>query len=139
MNLALWIMLASGIVAIIFFILLQAESAQNKRLVLSRLRSNLDTKIVFMQKRSNEWSGYFGTGSLRILLHYLAHQVLSVVLKIIKFSEKSLGKLRHRNKMVAKAVKDRDRNHLDHIAEHKESTALSDKEKQDLKAKSLEE
>lgn len=136
---SLSVMLISGILLAAFLILLQAESAQNKRLVLSRVRSRWDIMITTWQERGSTWSKHFGAGSLRILLHYLAHQVLGLILYIIHFVEDNLDALRHRNKVIARAVKDRDKNHLDHIAEHKESTALSDTEKQTLRERHLEE
>ncbi len=131
-------MAVSGVLSLILFIVFKAEAAKGRRIFLSTFRHYLDQQI---SKRGNSWAlwkKYFGASSFRLFLHYLLHQGLGATLFVISFIENKLHDLRRKNKNIAKVVVGSDRdNHLHHIAMHKKSTALSEKEKEGLKERSM--
>ena len=134
----MYVMVGSGILFLVFFLLFKAEESSNKRFFLGRLRANLDAKLEDHHRRGEAWRHYFGASSLRLFLHYLLHQFLSSLLFLVKKLEYVLNRLRSHNKNVAKDVKQvRGDGHLSHIAAHKASVALTDEEKAELRERKL--
>ena len=106
--------------------------------MLSRVRAWFDVKVSLAHMHLNRFSPRFGGGSLRVLFHYVLHQVLGVILFIIRAVESRLNKLRHHNKLVARTATWTDENgHLHHIAMHKKEMALSPEEIEARKHRSL--
>lgn len=108
------------------------EDIQGKRVFLTSLRLKLDGVAVFILTKLSAVISFFTNGFVRLLLHYGAHSVLKRILNFIRKLEKKVEDLVRQNKMVAKRIgSNKKRNHLDEIAEHKEETALSEKEKEE--------
>lgn len=132
-------MLTSGVTSLLLIVLFQIEKHKSDRIVLSGVRAKLDVWLVHSESTLAKLSAHFGTGSLRIMLHFVLHKSLNGIIHTINFVEDKLHQLRHHNKVIAKAVTEarQEGGHLSQIAAHKETTALSDKEKADLKHRSL--
>lgn len=139
-SIPLMIAAASAVLLTIWFLIIQAETNRGRRLFLGGTRSRLDIGLVSWQQNLNQAASRFGAGTLRLTMHFVMHQLLGLVLLIIKFVETRVHGLRKRNKIVAMgaAISDSAKNHLHHIAEHKESTALTETQKKRLRKKSLE-
>lgn len=138
MSIALWILGITSFLLVSLLILLGIESRKGQRVFLSGVRSWLDAKVTRLSYHTSHFKMRFGAGSLRILFHFITHRLLGFLLKILQFFESLLTKLQRRNRAIAKSVREeQEKNHLDLIAEHKESTALTAAEKQDLKDRSI--
>lgn len=138
----LWISAASGALLVFLYLLLRAERIQRRRLLLPELRFKLDVileeKLTKIQT-SKQRLGYF---NLRLIGHFILHQLLGVILYFIRTTESIVDKLRVRNKVAAHSAKkviksNVEKNHLDHITEHKETIALSDEEKKRIKNEAI--
>lgn len=140
MPLPFWTMIVSAALLFILFALLQAEQSRGRRLVLVRARASADLKLVELQAWQKRKSYGLRHLNLRVFFHFILHQLLGLVLLIIGWTERQLNYLRSHNRLVAhKARRIGNPNHLDHIAHHKVSTALSAKEKETRKERSLNE
>jgi hypothetical protein len=138
MGMSFYVMLVSGGLLAIFYVLLQAESARGQRLLWPSGRNFLDSKLRQYNEQWIHWKQYVGASSFRLFLHYVLHQFLSSVLYLVRKLETGLNHLRKRNRKIAKEVKSHQvDNHLTHIAAHKASVALSGEEKAALRERTL--
>ena len=107
-------------------------------MVLGMVRDWIDERLASLQRRLSHFTLHFGSGYVRILFHFIAHRVLDWLLKILKGFQGLLNRLQKHNKVKAKTIREeQEKNHLDLIAEHKVTTALTEAEKQELKDRSI--
>lgn len=81
---------------------------------------------------------YVGSGAGRVGLHYLVHRLLRACGLFLQWLYSRVEYWRRRNRRIARTVQAaRTETHLTAIAEHKQSTALTEAEKINLKEKTL--
>ncbi len=140
MSTSLLIVSISAGLLVLFFVLFQIEGQRQRRLILATTRGRLDIWLIRSEFYTKRLSTHLGSGTLRIALHFVLHNTLGAVLYMIKWSEARLHRLRQSNKNIAKAVTEaRTQTHLSQIAEHKETVALSESEKEERRNRSLHE
>ncbi len=139
MTISLWVFLLSALALLLFVILFNLESKKGQRIFLSRFRSYFDDLIIKSKLWQVKTGVHFSSGSVRILLHFVLHKLLNVILNLLRYFETALSHLQRRNRNLAKAVRvAEEKTHLDLIAEHKDSVALSPEDKELLKRRSIE-
>ena len=135
---SLYVFVGSGVALLLFSLFLKAENIQNRRLFLVGLRDKFDRGLLALYRSLSRFSNFLSGKILRLSIHFIVHQVLVVILAILKFLESHISRLQWRNRISARRVRlTETKNHLDLIAEHQEENALTDKEKQKLKERSL--
>ncbi len=138
MFISLYVFLGTGVALILYTFFLKAESIQGRRLALSGVRQKLDSGLGSVAKGLSKVSNFVSSQVIRLSIHFVVHQFLVLILAILKFLESHISKLQWRNRILARRVRlTETKNHLDLIAEHQEENALTDKEKQQLKDKSM--
>lgn len=139
MNVTLVILAVSGSLLLFFAVLFHIESVRGNRLLLNGVRVWLDEQVHRIHFLLTHMTIHFGSGSVRMAFHFVAHKLLAILLWVLHSLESSLAQIQKRNRAVARSVRrEQEKTHLDLIAEHKESSALSDDDKQKLKDKSIE-
>lgn len=98
-------MLGSGLGLLGMVLLFRAEDVGGRRFALRGWRDRADLYLERHSGLFKKLKRFFGTSSLRLLLHYVLHQILSLVLFIIGFLEDRLHRLRMKNKVVAKVIR----------------------------------
>lgn len=124
MSIVIYIMLGSGIALLGSVFLFKAEAVGGRRLIFGGARSRLDR---YLESNSNfivRSKRLLGTSSLRLLLHYVLHQILSLVLLVVGFVEARLHRLKIKNKVVAKVI--RAKNEETHLSRLVRQKATSD-------------
>lgn len=124
MSIVIYIMLGSGIFLLGSVLLFRAEAVGGRRLIFQDMRSRLDH---YLESDSNSLlriKRFLGTSSLRLLLHYILHQILSFVLLAVGFVEARLHRLKIKNKVVAKVI--RAKNEETHLSRLVKQKATSD-------------
>ena len=107
--------------------------------MLARFRAWLDGKAERALVRFDHMRHYIGTGSFRAIFHYLLHGVISCLVLVSEYIGTTLKHLERRNRTMARQVRGTNaQSHLNLIAEHKMTTALSERERETLKQRSLE-
>lgn len=135
----IWSMGISFALLVALIILLRYEEKVGRRLLLSRFRSWLDRLILKLHHFLTHLSIRVGTGSIRLMVHFFIHKVISSTMWLLQWFEGNLYRLQKRNRKVAKSLEDEQvKTHLHLIAEHKETSALSEEAKQELKNKAME-
>lgn len=138
MFVSLYVFLGSIVSLILYMLFLKAENIQGRRLFLVGLRLKLDNLLTNIFSALSKFSNFISGKVIRLSIHFIVHQVLVIILSILKFLESHISKLQWRNRILARRVRlTETKNHLDLIAEHQEENALTDKEKQKLKDKSM--
>jgi|GEM_PF-6496241 len=133
-----YISITSGIILVTLFLLFKTEQAKGRMVILVTLRDRLDRKIIsYNHKRAQ--NRHLRLSSIKLFLHFIVHKAISLMLNITTKIQLKLKRLRHRNKVLAKTTKDttENKNHLQHIADYKESVSLSEEEEAELKERSL--
>ena len=134
-----YVALGSGALLLIVSVLLSAEERRGGRIVLSRVRAWLDVRTERIAAKLDHTRHYVGTGSFRAMFHYVLHGVISRLGRASERASSYFRRLERRNRKMARQVRDvQKKSHLDLIAEHKATTALSEKEREALKQRSLE-
>ena len=114
--------------------LFRIEDARGKRF-LETVRNLLDRGCELIGKGTRRLRIWFGSGMIRLFFHYLAHKLLKCGLAMIRTCERFFEKrLRYNRRKANQLSESIEQSHLAAIAEHKRDTALSDREKQRLKA-----
>ena len=136
---SLYVACVSGASLLLFAGLFHFEERRQARLVLTRFREWLDRKAERAVVRFDRVRDYIGTGSFRVMFHYMLHAVISCLVRVSEYIGTSLKRLERRNRKMARHIRDTStKSHLDLIAEHKVTTALSERERHVLKQRSLE-
>ncbi|MEX0917976.1 MAG: hypothetical protein WDZ93_02380 [Candidatus Paceibacterota bacterium] len=128
----------SGTLLVFTTILFRAELRLGRRAGLSAVRGWLDVFLANLYVRLSHLRFYVGTGSLRVGFHYVLNRCINALLRFSEWFGSILKRLQRQNRTIARTIKDEQaRSHLDLIAEHKVTTALSEEEREALKRKSL--
>lgn len=110
------------------------EDRRGGRVFLVGLRNLLDRLLSGLYHFLVRVSKAFGTSFLSLLLHYGAYRLLKRILLWVKGFEHRLESMVRQNKAVAREYRaERERNHLDEIADHKYESALTEKQKDRLR------
>jgi hypothetical protein len=134
----LYVFLGSGVALVVYALFLKAENIQGRRLILSGPRTIFDTVLLKIFVALANFSNFLSGKVVRLTIHFIVHQMLVVVLSVLKFLESHISRLQWRNRISARRIRlTETKNHLDLIAEHQEENALTDKQKQKLKDKSI--
>jgi hypothetical protein len=129
----------SGTLLVAFSVLVRAEAARGKRILLSGLRERLDRAVLRTAPFLRATRRHLGTGSVRVIFHYVAHGVIARLVRMSERASAYLARLERRNRKLARTIRERETpSHFSVIAEHKATVALSDEEREDLKRRSLE-
>lgn len=129
-----YVALCLTILSVLTFVYV-VEDVRGKRIFLSGTRSQLDLFFRVIQRKIGAVVSQFTNGFMRVLFHYGAHSVLKRVLALIRKLEGRVEEMVRKNKRVAKSITSgKAKNHLDAIAEHREETALSEVQKEEMKA-----
>lgn len=111
------------------------EDIKGRRVFLVRARTLFDSFLLVLRSKLASIIAFFTHGFMRVLLHYGAHTILKRILSTLRNLEKKVEDLVRQNKKVVKNISStKTRTHLDAIAEHKEESALSDKEKEEMRS-----
>lgn len=142
MTISLIIVLISGLLLLFIYLILRTEDIKQRRLLFVDARSKADFYLESRLNKLHELSQHLHNFNIKLLGHFLLHQFLSLVLYFVRMTESIIHKLRIRNKVAAYSIKgvlkdDSTKNHLDHIAEHRESTSLSDQDKKRIKDEAI--
>jgi len=132
MTIALTYVGISFAALLLLTILFVIEDIKGTRVFLVRFRAFLDSLLLQIAAKMQKWFSFFTTGFMRILFHYGAHTVLNRILAGLKRMELRVEELVRKNRKVARDLRNRERNHLDDIADHKIEVALTSKEKEKL-------
>lgn len=129
----------SGTLLAAFTVLVRAETARGRRFILSGLRERLDRIVVAATPFAATIRRHIGNGSIRVMLHYIAHGIISRLARLSERMGAYFARLERRNRKVVRAIRERETtSHLDKIAVHKATVALSDEARAALKQRSLE-
>jgi len=119
---------------LVLSILFRVEDARGKRF-LETIRSLFDTVCGVIARSIRRTRVWFGAGMVRLFFHYLAHKLLKVGLAVMRTCERFFEKrLRYNRQKAHKLSESIEQSHLAAIAEHKRDTALTEREKQHLRA-----
>lgn len=126
---------------VLFIVILTLERARGVRYV-PGMRSSLDNALLWGGRAIARRIPQVHGGMVRAIFHYLAHQCLWLILKIIRKSESVLVRIVHFNRSKAlraaeSAPQSSPDSHLRAIAEHKESVSLSPAEKRKRRHQAL--
>ena len=123
---------------VLLLALLFAVEDRHGRRFASSLRDLLDRAIDRGIVAWHTLMLYTGSGAGRVGLHYLLHRFLRGCGHVLQWLHDRVEYWRRRNRRIARTVQAvRTESHLSAIAEHKQTTALSEEEKLDLKEKTL--
>jgi len=128
---ALIYLLCSVLAFVVIVGVFRLETARGgKRIVLVKLRTSLDAAVISVRSKISKVDTYLGRGFARLMLHYAAHGVLQRLLDFIGRTEQKVEHLLRRNKQVATDIRiNKNKTHLDKIAEHKQEVALTEEQK----------
>ena len=117
----------------LLILLYTIEDIRGKRLFLDGFRQWLDRVCAFILSKLSQLLNFFGMKFVRLLIHYSLHGLLKRILGGLRKLEKKVEELVRKNRKIATEIQlSKTKNHLDAIAEHKEETALSEKQKEKL-------
>ncbi len=135
MSLPVYMLIGSTITLVILAGVFRVEDKRAQKVLLPRLRNALDAFLLRRMGAHAFASSHVGQGFFRLLFHYFAHGVLNRVLAAIRWIEIRVESLIRQNRQIAKTIGAQKREtHLTAIAEHKAQTALTEREKQKLRA-----
>jgi len=141
--------LALTVSAVMFSLLVGAEERRGQRLVLSGVRARTDRAVEWTVALIASCVRYIDRHIIRLSWYYSLHSLLQAALRVVVSLYDYLEQRFHSNRKRARAIRAERRaltrpaqsessSMLTSVAEHKETTALSAKEKQKLKNKKLE-
>ncbi len=129
---------------VLYSILLLIENNRSKRVVFGSFRDFLDRILIAITDFIGSKLTYLGRYIIKLSWYYSIHRFLRFLLTVLVKSYDYLETLFLKNRDRAKVIKIEKRklkvvnNHLDLMADHKASTALSEEGKKELLAKKLE-
>lgn len=132
MSVLVLILAGSAATLFVLALLFSIEDRRSRRyLVLGGLRRALDHFLLVVAERLRGWHHYLGSGFLRLLMHYLVHNLLRNILRSLRWVESVVERtLRHNRRAARRIDTEKQRTHLDEIADHKTATALTERQKQ---------
>lgn len=136
MSLPLALLIGSTITLVFMAGVFRLEDARGGQyLCCGRLRSNVNALYLGVERTLSGWHPYLGRGFFRLIMHYFAHSVLRRILHFVRRLEERIEGAMRRNRQVAKAIDaEKRQTHLTELREHKEETALTERQKQRLRA-----
>ena len=134
MEVALVCFIASTIVLLLLSTLYIYEDTQGHRVFLISLRSLLDRSLAALFGWTVRIVGSVWRWLVRFVLRYGVYRFLSIVVSYLKYWEQQVEDIVLRNRRQVRKERTT-RTHLDDIAEHKQSVALTEKEKRRLRNK----
>lgn len=143
MLLATIIFGASATLFLLTYVLIGLEMKRGERLLLNGLRRLLDRLFeVVSQKVDSNWQ-HFVKYIVQLHWYYSIHSVLKAILRVIVAFYSYFESLFENNRQRAKKLRAEKKQissntHLRQVADHKEETALTPKQKQNLRKKRLE-
>lgn len=125
----------SGVVLLLLLTLYVIEDVKGKRIFLRRPRFVLDCLVEYVYVQIISGATYFVGRVFKFLLHHGIQTLLKNILKFVKsFEGKLENTLRQQKRGARNDDEERVRNYLDDIADHKESSALTDRQKKKLRS-----
>ena len=116
--------------AAVFVLLYLVEDAKGHRIFLSSFRSWLDKMLARLFAATAHFLTFYGKAFIRLLFHYGAQALLKKMLNFLHSIEKKVENLVRKNKMVAREINiHRVKTHLDELSEHKQDSALTQKQR----------
>lgn len=135
MQEALWFTGFSVALLLALVIFYNFEDARGNRVIFRRLRAFLDDVIVFVGRTFLLILNWFRKSFIRLLFHYGAYRLLKRILRLVRTCEHKIEQMLRQNKRAAREISgERTRNHLDEIADHKEASALSDRQREKMRS-----
>lgn len=130
-------------VLIVLIALINKERSRRQRFFAKGLRSWLDNKVDDCGKWKNESYDHFVKYVLQLNWYYSLHSLLKAVLKVIVTFYTYFENIFENNRQKAKQLRIEkkqlgEKNHLHHMADHKEDTTLTPAQKKKLSQKELE-
>lgn len=122
----------STVMLVLLSVLYAAEDARGGRIVAPRLRNTLDKMLRYFITVAVLSVLWVWNGLVRLVLRYGVYQMLGALLNYLINLEQKIERTIFRHKETDDRG-ERPRNHLDEIADHKESIALSDDEKRRMR------
>ncbi len=144
MTLSVVVFSISAVAFVGYALLVTLEEKNARRLVGGRFRGRLDLRIESAGHQFEYHVKHVSRYLLQLGWYYSVHSVLRTILaalvSVYAYIEGIFERNRSRTKELRKEFRRQlnKKTHLNHIAEHKEKTALSSEEKQVLKKRKLE-
>lgn len=131
-------------VFLLFLIVIRKERLRGQRFFLKEVRARLDIKVDNIEKKTIVNLEHFVKYILQLHWYYSIHSILKAILRLIVVFYSYFEKTFEWNRAKAKQLRAEKRqlgtlNHLQQMAEHKESTTLSSAQKKKLRHTKLEE
>jgi hypothetical protein len=132
-------LIISGILVIVYIVLLRYEAKHSMRFLL-RARAYADFYVLKCMFFVHRMLRLMGKDTLLQVGHYVFHTLLRSVLHIVRSSEDALRNMMRVNKTLAKRAEKESvtQSKLEAIALHKAETALTEEEKRERREKILE-
>ena len=136
MTTALTYLACSTLALVIIAGVFRVEDARDGQLVVLKKARLWFSKVVTAAfTKLSKLDTYIGKGFARLMLHYAAHNILRSLLLLIEKIENKIKSLLKRNTQVAKDLRlTKEKTHLDHIADHRIETALTDAQKKKMRS-----
>lgn len=139
-----WILIITGlslILLIAWMIVTSVEATRSSRLFASRFRNFLDSTFEQMIARLARWYVSITRHKIKLSWYYSIHAILVAMMAFLATIYHKIESVLISNRAKAKKIRKEKhslaKSHLTEIAEHKESTQLSPKEKTRRKNESL--
>lgn len=122
----------STVVLLLLSVLYIFEDVQGHRVFLISFRSLLDRGLMSLFGWIARIFGSVWRGVVRFVLRYGVYSFLGIVVARLRYWEKRVEDIVLRNRRSVNRTRTT-RTHLDDIADHKQSTALTDEEKRQMR------
>jgi hypothetical protein len=132
MSIALISFALSGAILLLLSVLYVYEDAQGHRVFLISFRSWLDRSFTSLFGWSIRLLSSIARGTVRFVLRYGVYSFLGIIVARLKRWEQRVENIVMRNRRHVRKERTT-RTHLDDIADHKQSVALSEKEKRQMR------
>lgn len=127
MGTPLTLVLVSGFVTLVLVGLFRHERTRGMRYG-ARMRSVLDRVVTHIHTRFVQSSIRVSGRTMRQSVHFIFHQILAVLLRIVAGAEDRIRAIMHLNKKRANRPESAPTSHLAAISEHKRASKLSEDE-----------
>lgn len=133
--------IVTGVLVCAAAIVLRFERARGERYA-SGARTTFDRLIFETKERLVFRYGAMSVRSVRQTIHFMLHQLLTILLRIIAYVERLIRSVVHLNKRqankdVVKTTGSSSTSHLSAIADHKRGSKLSEEEQRAAKERAL--
>jgi hypothetical protein len=145
MSLAAIVFFVSAVAFVGYALLVALEERNARRLVGGHLRERLDAHIEYIGHRFETHWKHLSRYVLQLGWYYSVHSILRTILEALVSVYNLIEGIFERNRLRTKELRKEfkrqlhKKNHLAHIKDHKEETALSKEAQEALKTRKLEE